>query len=238
MCRAVCQPLELAAALSPGKPPTAQPGDCVQCGTPAEHEHHSAAPVPEVRSGSATRSPVRQLAVSATRPRKRRSTVTRSRAPVPAPSRSRPTLCPSSPTTWGASPTPRRTGSSSSGRKAGGCAGRTSARSGTAPGERSACRNCTSTTWAHREHDGGRAGRQPQGADVADGPLQPARRTDIYLHATRERDQKVAAGMGRLFAEAKTKSRAGTMKADDGNRTRMTSLEGSGSGPAELRLCR
>jgi hypothetical protein len=34
----------------------------------------------------------------------------------------------------------------------------------------------------------------------------------IYLHATRERDQKIAAGMGRLFAEAKTKStkRTGT----------------------------
>jgi hypothetical protein len=25
----------------------------------------------------------------------------------------------------------------------------------------------------------------------------------IYLHATRERDQKIAAGMGRLFAEAR-----------------------------------
>lgn len=34
----------------------------------------------------------------------------------------------------------------------------------------------------------------------------------IYLHATRERDQKIAAGMGRLFAEAKTRSttRTGT----------------------------
>ena len=28
----------------------------------------------------------------------------------------------------------------------------------------------------------------------------------IYLHATRERDQKIAAGMDRLFAEAKTRS--------------------------------
>jgi hypothetical protein len=62
------------------------------------------------------------------------------------------------------------------------------------------------------EHDGGRAGRQPQGADGADGPLKPARRTHIYLHATRERDQKIAAGMGRLFADAKTRStkRTGT----------------------------
>src|ERR1700733_5100480 len=87
----------------------------------------------------------------------------------------------------------------------------------------------------------------------------------IYLHATRERDQKIAAGMGKLFTEAKTKStkrtgtdpkpsgtqRArglkkipavtrenqrligltwpGTTRADDGNRTRMTSLEGWGS---------
>ncbi len=34
----------------------------------------------------------------------------------------------------------------------------------------------------------------------------------IYLHATRERNQKIAAGMGRLFAEAKTRSakRTGT----------------------------
>jgi hypothetical protein len=31
----------------------------------------------------------------------------------------------------------------------------------------------------------------------------------IYLHATRERDQKIAAGMGRLFAQAK-KAGAGT----------------------------
>ena len=33
----------------------------------------------------------------------------------------------------------------------------------------------------------------------------------IYLHATRERDQKIAAGMGRLFAEAKKSTkRTGT----------------------------
>jgi hypothetical protein len=34
----------------------------------------------------------------------------------------------------------------------------------------------------------------------------------IYLHVTRERDQKIAAGMGKLFAEAKTRSakRTGT----------------------------
>jgi hypothetical protein len=31
----------------------------------------------------------------------------------------------------------------------------------------------------------------------------------IYLHATRERDQKIAAGMGKLFADAK---RTGTKK--------------------------
>ncbi len=30
----------------------------------------------------------------------------------------------------------------------------------------------------------------------------------IYLHATRERDQKIAAGMGRLFAEAKKEHQA------------------------------
>lgn len=28
----------------------------------------------------------------------------------------------------------------------------------------------------------------------------------IYLHATRERDQKIAAGMGKLFADAKKAS--------------------------------
>jgi len=28
----------------------------------------------------------------------------------------------------------------------------------------------------------------------------------IYLHATRERDQKIAAGMGKLFADAKKTS--------------------------------
>jgi acetyl esterase/lipase len=51
--------------------------------------------------------------------------------------------CPSSPTTWSVSPIPSRAGSSSSGRRMGGCAGRISARSGTEPGERSACRSCT-----------------------------------------------------------------------------------------------
>jgi hypothetical protein len=44
----------------------------------------------------------------------------------------------------------------------------------------------------------------------------------IYLHATRERDQKIAAGMGKLFADAKkasaskpstTPKRSGTQRA-------------------------
>ena len=85
----------------------------------------------------------------------------------------------------------------------------------------------------------------------------------IYQHATRERDHKIAAGMGKLFADAKKPSTkttgtkpkrsqarngarspsahperpakligkapvtsAGSRRADDGNRTRMTSLEG------------
>ena len=87
----------------------------------------------------------------------------------------------------------------------------------------------------------------------------------IYLHATRERDQKIAAGMGKDFADAKKRPRAeregrgrlpsdrarnghaalsghprsterisekrpwpgaGTRRAGDGNRNRMTSLEG------------
>lgn len=32
----------------------------------------------------------------------------------------------------------------------------------------------------------------------------------VHLHATRERDQKIAAGMGRLFADAKKTSKTGT----------------------------
>jgi hypothetical protein len=32
----------------------------------------------------------------------------------------------------------------------------------------------------------------------------------IYLHATRERDQKIAAGMGKDFAKARKSRRAGT----------------------------
>jgi hypothetical protein len=70
----------------------------------------------------------------------------------------------------------------------------------------------------------------------------------IYQHATRDRDKKIAAGMGKLFKDA-TKDRSGTpreawilearkyqriifltgeeeCRAGDGNRTRMTSLEG------------
>ena len=39
----------------------------------------------------------------------------------------------------------------------------------------------------------------------------------IYLHATRERDQKIAAGMGKLFADAKKTGtdpkRSGTQRA-------------------------
>jgi hypothetical protein len=110
-----------------------------------------------------------------------------------------------------------------------------------------------------------RVGRQGRTPDAGASGRGGAQRRRLDLHATRERDQKIAAGMGKLFTEAKKTSTkttgtspkpsgtqrargpkqaslqtrethqkapltcAGSMRADDGNRTRMTSLEGWGS---------
>ena len=46
--------------------------------------------------------------------------------------------------------------------------------------------------------------------------LRWARAALIYLHATRDRDKKIAAGMGKLFKHA-TKDRSGTQRARRGN---------------------
>jgi hypothetical protein len=83
----------------------------------------------------------------------------------------------------------------------------------------------------------------------------------IYLHATRERDQEIAAGMGKLLTQARRKTRRGgdrarnghadairrpedqlnsgdhapdlrgNKRAGEGNRTLMTSLEDRWGGP-------
>jgi hypothetical protein len=82
----------------------------------------------------------------------------------------------------------------------------------------------------------------------------------IYLHATRERDEAIAAGMGQMLKEARrTSTRSGTRprkrlvkkartvrkmplasqetkRAGDGNRTRMTSLEGCHPAPSGTML--
>jgi hypothetical protein len=42
----------------------------------------------------------------------------------------------------------------------------------------------------------------------------------IYQHATRERDQRIAVGMGKLFTAAKTANQAGTYRARRAEDTR------------------
>jgi hypothetical protein len=61
----------------------------------------------------------------------------------------------------------------------------------------------------------------------------------IYLHATRERDQKIAAGMGRLFVGAKTTStkRTGTGEAI-GHATGTPPQADTRSNPRELAINR
>ncbi len=59
-------------------------------------------------------------------------------------------------------------------------------------------------------------GREPAGADGTDGHSS-TRAALIYLHATRERDQAIAAGMGKLLSDArkagKRPNRSGTQRA-------------------------
>ena len=177
-------------------------------------------------------------------------------------SRSRARSCRSCAGTWSASPRPGTAAAwSSSARWAVGCAGPTSASSGTRPGKRSACPSCIFTTCGIP----GTRWRRPTGASLRELMERmghsSTRAALIYLHATRERDQAIAAGMGKLLSDARNTGRRhksighatgtrpetrllagrsetadhaadlqpGPMRAGDGNRTRMTSLEGWGS---------
>jgi hypothetical protein len=162
-------------------------------------------------------------------------------------------------TTWSASPIPIRGAWSSSGRREVGCAGRTSASSGTR------ARGAVGLPELHF-HDLRHTGNTmaaAQGATLRElmermGHSSP-RAALIYLHATRERDERIASGMGKLLKDARRARKTGTtakgsdatgtrqwscvvrarehqrimcltgvgtVGAGDGNRTRMTSLEG------------
>ncbi len=117
---------------------------------------------------------------------------------------------------------------------------------------------------SHRQHDGRGPGREPARTDGADG-TPSARAALVYQHATQERDEVIAAGMGKLLRQARRTARAGggagteqpsarnghaagngpredqletddhaltwagAVRAGEGNRTLMTSLEGWGS---------
>ena len=75
----------------------------------------------------------------------------------------------------------------------------------------------------------------------------------IYQHATKDQDRTIADGLGQIARDARKTDRPNTALpglkhsrkhtahlggAGDGNRTRMTSLEGFGYEGSELRFCR
>ena len=109
--------------------------------------------------------------------------------------------------TWSGSPSRETTAWCSSVRRVAGCGGLPSGGPGQSPHRRGAARPAFSRFAAHWNHDGGGPGRKPPGADGANGALQRPGRTHLLQHATQERDEAIAAGMGKLLRQARRKAR-------------------------------
>ncbi len=137
--------------------------------------------------------------------------------------------------TWSASPRPATTASSSSARRAAGCAGQLPRRSGPRPANAAGLPDLhfhdlrhTGTRWRRRQGATLRELMERMGHSSSRAAL-------IYQHATQERDEAIAAGMGKLLRQARRKAKtAARERARISDRAR--NGHAAGNAPPEDRL--